>query len=74
MTRLPRVSGKDTVKALKRAGYKLIHVRGSHHYLRQPGGRLVCVPVHGNEILDLKTLRTILKQADLTIEEFVALL
>ena len=74
MTRLPRVYGKDVVNALKRAGFKLSHIRGSHHYLRRPGSGLVSVPVHAGEILDIKTLKSILEQAGLTVEELVDLL
>lgn len=47
MTKLPRVFGKDVVNALKRAGFKLSHIRGSHHYLRRPGSGLVSIPVLG---------------------------
>lgn len=48
LTRLPRVSGRDLVKALQQAGYEQTHVRGSHHYLRRlDGGPLITVPVHG---------------------------
>jgi predicted RNA binding protein YcfA (HicA-like mRNA interferase family) len=74
MTRLPRVSGKDVVRALKRAGFRVTHIRGSHYYLRRSGGSLVTVPVHPDEILDLKTLKSILKQAGISIEELIDLL
>ncbi|MGD0152649.1 MAG: type II toxin-antitoxin system HicA family toxin [Thermacetogeniaceae bacterium] len=74
MTRLPRVCGKDVVLALKRAGFQLSHVRGSHHYLRRPGGKLVTVPIHSDEILDIKTLKSILDQSGLTTEELKELL
>lgn len=68
--RAPRVSGKDVVAALRRLGYDLQEVRGSHHYLRHPerGGR-VTVPVHGTAILPPKTLASVLGQADLTEDE-----
>ena len=70
MTRLPRVSGKAVVRALERAGFVLVHIRGSHHYLRRPGAQqLVCVPVHGNRDLPLGTLRAILRQAGLSADE-----
>ena len=75
MTRLPRVSGRQTVKALERAGFVLTHVRGSHHYLRRSGeGRIVPVPVHGNRMLPLGTLNSIPRLAALTPEEFERLL
>lgn len=71
MTRLPRVSGRAVVRALERAGFVLVYIRGSHHYLRRPGaGQLVCVPVHGNRDLPLGTLRAILRQAGLSADEF----
>lgn len=72
MTRLPRVSGKDLVAALIRAGFTLVNVRGSHHYLELPAGSaLVTVPVHGKRILKPKTLKSILEQAGLSVEELL---
>jgi predicted RNA binding protein YcfA (HicA-like mRNA interferase family) len=70
LTRLPRASGKAVLRALKRAGFVLVHIRGSHHYLRRPGaGQLVCVPVHGGRDLPLATLRAILRQAGISADE-----
>lgn len=70
MTRLPRASGKAVLRALEHAGFVLVHIRGSHHYLRRPGaGQLVCVPVHGSRDLPLGTLRAILRQAGVSADE-----
>lgn len=74
MSRLPRVTGREVLAALRRAGFTPDHVRGSHHYLRGPGGRLVTVPAHAGETLKPKTLRSILRQAGLTEKDFTALL
>jgi len=75
MSRLPRVTGKEVAMALEYGGYVLVRVRGSHHYFRKTGhGGLVCVPVHSGEMLAPKTLKTILEQADLTVDEFLGLL
>jgi len=74
MTRMPRVEGKDVAAALKRADFRVSHIRGSHHYFRRPGGNLVCVPVHSGIIVDLKTLKSILEQAELTIDDLIELL
>ena len=75
MTRLPRASGRDVLQALLRAGFQLSHTRGSHYYLRKPGATgLVVVPVHGNRDLPPGTLRSILRQADLTVEDLNRLL
>lgn len=73
--RQPRLSGKDMVAVLKRAGFTLIHIEGSHHYLVPlGGGTLVTVPVHTNKILKPKTLKSILFQANLTVEQLIELL
>ena len=75
MTALPRVSGRDVVRALQRGGFQLSHVRGSHHYLRKPEAPgLVVVPIHGNRTLPVGTLNSILHQAGLTAEELNRLL
>lgn len=73
--RMPRVSGKEVVAALRRGGWEISSVRGSHHYLRRsdrPGK--VTVAVHGTDILRLKTLKSILDQAELTVEDLEGLL
>ncbi len=75
MAKLPRVTGKQVISALKKAEFEVIHIRGSHHYLRKPeGSKLVTVPVHSGEILAPKTLQSILEQAELTTEQLIELL
>ena len=75
MSRLPRITGKDTLAALLRAGMVQSHVRGSHHYLKWPKGTiLVCVPIHAGKILRIGTLRSILEQSGLDIDSFLELL
>lgn len=75
MSKLPRVTGKEVVAALKRGGFIQVRTRGSHHYLRKPGsGTLVCVPVHAGETLAPKLLKSILEQGGLTEEDFKNLL
>jgi predicted RNA binding protein YcfA (HicA-like mRNA interferase family) len=73
--KLPRITGKEIVSALKRAGFTLSHTRGSHHYLwHEANKHMVTVPVHTGEIIKPGTLQSILKQAGLTVEEFIKLL
>ncbi|TDA69682.1 MAG: type II toxin-antitoxin system HicA family toxin [Clostridia bacterium] len=74
MTRLPRVGGKEVVAALKSAGFVVVNVEGSHHQLYRRGSGLVTVPVHPKETLPPKTLKSILKQAGLTIDQLLDLL
>lgn len=74
MSHLPRVSGQEVVKALGKIDYRFDHQRGSHIVLRHidPPHRRLTVPDH-NEVAK-GTLRAIIRQAGLTVEEFKALL
>jgi predicted RNA binding protein YcfA (HicA-like mRNA interferase family) len=74
MPKLPTLSGREVVKALKKIGYEVDHQTGSHLILRQnkkPYRRLT-VPNH-KEIAK-GTLRAIIRQSGLTREEFLELL
>ena len=73
MNALPRVSGREVVKALRKIGYDRDRQRGSHIVLRQtaPPHRRITVPDH-KEVAK-GTLRAIIRQAGLTVAEFNAL-
>lgn len=74
MSQLPVVSGRQVVKALRNIGYEFDHQRGSHIVLRQTDAphRRLTVPDH-DEVAK-GTLRAIVRQAGLTVEQFKALL
>ncbi len=56
--RVPRVSGKDIVAALERAGWPRAGIRGSHVKLRNPSGsRITIIPIHGSATLPPGTLK-----------------
>ena len=74
MTTLPSLSGKKVVKALARAGFQVIRVRGSHHFLRHDDGRTTVVPIHSGETIGPGLLSKILRDCELTREEFGDLL
>ncbi len=73
MTALLHISGRDCVAALTRAGFRQLRQRGSHIVVRRddPFAQLV-VPDHRE--LDRGTLRAIIRQAGMTVEQFNALL
>jgi len=73
MSKLPRVSGQQCVKALQKAGFIFRRQSSSHIVLRRndPFAQVV-VPDHDE--LDRGTLRAILRQAELSIEKFIDLL
>ena len=74
--RLGDVSGRDIVRALQKAGFVIKRIRGSHHILVhvRDRSRRATVPVHGGASLKRGTLRSILKQAELTEDELRPLL
>lgn len=73
--RLPALKPREAIRALGRAGFVVDHVTGSHHILLHPARpqRRVTVAYH-NKDLKPKTLRSIIRQAGLTVEQFIDLL
>lgn len=72
MTRLPILSGRAIIKALAKAGYEQVRQRGSHIRLQCPGKTSITVPNHKSVGPGL--LKKILRDAELTVEEFTKLL
>ena len=73
MPKLPRISGKDAVKALAKNGFEFRRQVGSHMILkRESDGKRISVPNHSE--LPKGTLRAIIREADLTVENFIELL
>ncbi len=69
MPRVPAVSGARVVKALEKVGVQVVRVKGSHHVMRNPDGRWTTVPVHQGRDIAKGTLRNVLADAGLTVEE-----
>jgi predicted RNA binding protein YcfA (HicA-like mRNA interferase family) len=75
MPQLPVLKPKQVLRALQSAGFYIHHQRGSHARLfsRNRPELHVTIPMH-NKDLPEKTLRAILRQAELSVEEFIDLL
>jgi predicted RNA binding protein YcfA (HicA-like mRNA interferase family) len=71
MTRLPRLRGKEVVRILERLGFEIIRTRGSHVFLRHSDGRATTVPVHSGEIIGPGLLRSILRDLEMSVEDFL---
>jgi len=73
--KLPPVGCRQLVRALKRAGFEEQRQRGSHlHMRRATDGKRVTVPVHKGRTVPIGTLRAILRDADISVDEFQKLL
>ena len=70
----PRVTGRALLAALKRSGFVVLRVKGSHHVLRHADGRTTVVPVHAGESIGRGLLSKILGDAEITVEQLRGLL
>ena len=73
MSRLGNISGKEAVKAFQKAGWQPIGQVGSHLVMIKPGVRVnLSIPQHKE--LSVGTLRALIRNAGLTVDEFLKLL
>jgi predicted RNA binding protein YcfA (HicA-like mRNA interferase family) len=74
MTRLPGLKPRVVVRALERAGFTIVRVKGGHYQLYNAStGRRVTVPYHHQSDLSRGTLSAIIQQSGLTADEFLKL-
>ena len=73
MPRLPILSATEVVKALGRFGYVVVRQRGSHVRLTHPERKEWPVTVPNYKTIDRSLLRLIIQEANLSVEEFLAL-
>ncbi|OGV58146.1 MAG: hypothetical protein A2283_21300 [Lentisphaerae bacterium RIFOXYA12_FULL_48_11] len=69
MSTFPAINGIQLIKALRRFGFDLIRIKGSHHFLRHPDGRCTVVPVHRGETIGRGLLAQILRDCEITRED-----
>jgi len=72
MTRSPRITGRRVIAALRKAGFSVVRIKGSHHFLQHPDGRATVVPVHQGEIIGAGLLNKILHDIELTKEQLIS--
>ena len=75
MPKLPRIPSSLVIRALKRARFYEFHQSGSHIQLRHLDNSdlMITIPFHRKDLTP-KTLKSIIKQANLTIKEFINLI
>ena len=75
MSKLPALTGREAIRAFEKIGFSVDRIRGSHHILKKPGFRYaLSIPVHGSKSVSRRLLQKLISLADLTEEEFSALL
>jgi predicted RNA binding protein YcfA (HicA-like mRNA interferase family) len=74
--RLPSLKAREVMRALERAGLVQVRSKGSHRVFQHPDDpqRRTVVSDHGGGDIPRGTMRAIIEQAGLTVEEFIDLL
>jgi predicted RNA binding protein YcfA (HicA-like mRNA interferase family) len=73
--KLPAVTGKELARVAERLGFEFRRQTGSHAiYVRARDQRRVVIPMHAGKDLKPKTLRAIIEDLGVTVEEFHKLL
>ncbi len=72
--RLPAMTSRDVVQKLKRAGFCEWRQTGSHLSMyNEKENKALTIPIHFKKDIPIGTLRSIIRESGLTVEEFLAL-
>jgi len=64
------VPARKVLRALRKLGFRIVRIRGSHIVLKREDGRLTVVPVHGDEDIGRGLLRKIAYDVGMSLKEF----
>ncbi len=71
MSTFPSLTAPKLIKALRKLGFEVIRIKGSHHFLQHPDGRCTVVPVHRGETIGRGLLAQVLRDCELSREELL---
>jgi predicted RNA binding protein YcfA (HicA-like mRNA interferase family) len=74
MPKLPRLTARQITAVLEKAGFSLARQSGSHMIYKNASGKRVTIPFHAAKILHPKVLKSILRDADISVEKLLGLL
>ena len=74
MTKLPRLTAREVISVLEKVGFQLTRQSGSHMIFKNAAGKRATVPFHSAKTLHPKVLKSILRDANLSIEDLEKLL
>jgi len=74
MSKMPLTNAATLEKIILKLGFIFIRQKGSHRFYRHPDGRYTTIPHHGNIDLGRPLIREILKQVEITTEDYQSLL
>jgi len=68
--RLPMIKARKLIQALKKIGFYEVRQKGAHLFFKHPDGRFTLAPLHSNEDIGRGLLRQILKEIEISPQEF----
>ena len=74
MAKAPSLTGKEIIRTLRKAGFGVIRIKGSHHFLQHPDGRCTTIPVHSKEIIGSGLFHKILSDCEISLSDFQKLM
>jgi predicted RNA binding protein YcfA (HicA-like mRNA interferase family) len=74
MAKLPRLTARQIIAVLEKIGFSLSRQSGSHMIYKSADGKRATVPFHASKILHPKVVKSILRDAELTVERLQELL
>jgi predicted RNA binding protein YcfA (HicA-like mRNA interferase family) len=74
MSKLPVVSAKELEKILLKLGFEITRQKGGHRFYKHPDGRYTTIPHHPGEDISRPLIRTILREIELDVDEYIRLL
>ena len=70
MSKLPILTGLELIKILEGIGFKTVRKKGSHVFLKHQDNRTTIVPIHKGKDVDRSLLRKILRDTEISTDEF----
>jgi predicted RNA binding protein YcfA (HicA-like mRNA interferase family) len=74
MSKLPRLTARQIAAVLEKIGFSLTRQSGSHMIYKNATGKRVTIPFHAAKILHPKLLKSILRDAEISVEKLETLL
>ena len=74
MPKLPRLTAREIIAVLEKCGFTLARQSGSHMIFKDASGKRATVPYHASKTLHPKVLKSILRDANLSVEALDKLL
>lgn len=71
MPKLPIIKAKKLIQVLNRLGFFKFHQVGSHAQFKNLNGRKITVPIHQGKDIGKKTLKGIINDMEITVDEFI---